>query len=58
MVCGKKSEQPGFNISFTLHSQPGGNRRPGMKPDNFRLFHNFPTPYYEYYNKFNTKQPI
>ena len=29
-----------------------------MKPDNFRLFHNFPTPYYEYYNKFNTKQPI
>ena len=24
-----------------------------MKPDTFRLFNIFPTPYYEYYNKFN-----
>ena len=24
-----------------------------MKPDTFRLFNIFPTPYYGYYNKFN-----
>ncbi len=29
-----------------------------MVPDIFRLFHIFPTPYYEYYNKFNIQHPV
>lgn len=28
-----------------------------MKPDTFRLFNIFPTPYYGYYNKFNILLP-
>ena len=29
-----------------------------MKPKLFRLFNIFPTPYYDYYNKFNIDQAV
>ena len=29
-----------------------------MKPDTFRLFNIFPTPYYGYYNKFNIQKTV
>ena len=29
-----------------------------MIPEDFRLFNIFPTPYYDYYNKFNIKNRI
>ena len=51
--CGKEPQTPGFNNPFTLHPQTGGNPNPLFPPELFRVFHNFPTPYYGYYNKFN-----
>ena len=51
--CGKKPPTTRFNTSSTTHSQPCGKPLPRMKPDTFRLFNIFPTPYYGYYNKFN-----
>ena len=29
-----------------------------MKPNTFRLFNIFPTPYYGYYNKFNIEKQV
>ena len=29
-----------------------------MKPNTFRLFNIFPTPYYGYYNKFNIQKAV
>ncbi len=53
----KETPFPTINISFTVHSQPGGNRNPGIPARIFRVFHIFPTPYYGYYNKFNILLP-
>ena len=50
---GKKSSSSPFHKPFTLHSQSGGKPRSRTIPHIFRLFHIFPSPYYEYYNKFN-----
>jgi hypothetical protein len=50
---GKKSRSHPFHKPFTLHSQAGGKPRSRTIPHIFRLFHIFPSPYYEYYNKFN-----
>lgn len=49
----KKSGSSPFHKPFTLHSQSGGKPRSRTIPHIFRLFHIFPSPYYEYYNKFN-----
>ena len=56
--CGKEPRTPRFHIPSTLHSQSGGKPNPGMKPKLFRLFNIFPTPYYDYYNKFNIDQAV
>ena len=50
---GKKRSSSPFHKPFTLHSQAGGKPRSRTIPHIFRLFHIFPSPYYEYYNKFN-----
>jgi hypothetical protein len=50
---GKKSSTSPFHKPFTLHSQAGGKPWSRTIPHIFRLFHIFPSPYYEYYNKFN-----
>ena len=50
---GKKSSSGPFHKPFTLHSQAGGKPWSRTIPHIFRLFHIFPSPYYEYYNKFN-----
>ena len=50
---GKKSSFSPFHKPFTLHSQASGKPRSRTIPHIFRLFHIFPSPYYEYYNKFN-----
>jgi hypothetical protein len=50
---GKKSRSSPFHKPFTLHSQAGGKPWSRTIPHIFRLFHIFPSPYYEYYNKFN-----
>jgi hypothetical protein len=50
---GKKSRSSPFHKPFTLHSQAGGKPQSRTIPHIFRLFHIFPSPYYEYYNKFN-----
>jgi hypothetical protein len=55
--CGKKRRFPPFNISFTSLSHPGGNPKPRIPAGHFRVFNIFPTPYYDYYNKFNILQP-
>ena len=56
--CGKKPPTTRFNTSSTTHSQPRGKSLPRMKPDTFRLFNIFPTPYYGYYNKFNIQKAV
>ena len=55
---GKKSSSSPFHKPFTLHSQAGGKPRSRTIPHIFRLFHIFPSPYYEYYNKFNIDQKV
>ena len=56
--CGKKPPTTRFNTSSTTHSQPRGKPLPRVKPDTFRLFNIFPTPYYGYYNKFNIQKAV
>ena len=58
IVCGKIPDKTPFNISFTAHSQPRGKQNFLIIPEFFRLFNIFPTPYYEYYNKFNIENRI
>ena len=58
MRCGKKACFPPFNSSFTLLPQRGGNPNARISAGHFPVFHIFPTPYYDYYNKFNILQPF
>ena len=53
MGCGKKGSFSPFHDPFTTHSQCRGNPNPRIPTGLFQVFHNFPTPYYGYYNKFN-----
>ena len=51
--CGKEKRKGSFHNTFTFHSQTRGKRKALEPPREKRVFHIFPTPYYDYYNKFN-----
>ena len=44
---------PQFNIPFTVPQHLRGKPNPRIPARVCRVFHIFPTPYYDYYNKFN-----
>ena len=52
---GKIPRSTAFHNSSTIPPQPRGNRKPRAATDFFRLFHIFPSPYYDYCNKINRK---
>ena len=52
-ICGKKKGADGFHSPFTIHSQTRGEPKALAPPNKNGVFHIFPTPYYDYYNKFN-----
>lgn len=51
--CGKNHGSPRFNIPFTVPQHLRGKPNPRIPARVCRVFHIFPTPYYDYYNKFN-----
>ena len=51
--CGKRQMFPRFNIPSTVPQQTRGKPKPRIPARVCGVFHIFPSPYYDYYNKFN-----
>ena len=49
---------PRFNISSTVPQQTRGKPKPRIPARVCGVFHIFPSPYYDYYNKFNIEKQV